>query len=555
MDEEYYEAVDDVRPGGGLSPVQQEAFGKAGANPIWFWANKDRKDVELSLQGQPDGSYLIRSNAQDPNSFVLSVSETQRVTHYEIKRSGPARYMLAAQAGQMFPDLPSLIDFYRLHLLDETVLTMPLPPKSALQSGVAVTHYLETVRCKFNFNARDAEDLSFRKMDLLNIIEKHEAEWWKAQHQRSLEIGVIPAPYVEFVADGPVNMAKAEADEAAEIYGAMVEGSGAPPPRPGGAAPPPRPGGAKPPSVPSRGNKPAAAAPDNGAAQRAAQQQIEQQRAARAAEEAQQAAARQAAEADRQRQAAEEEQFRIQREQAREAAKAANAYKAPERPKFIIAKASLDRQANVFDKSALTFRAGDLLHVKEQNLNGLWEGTVMEGRRRDRKGHFPFTFVEVQDSGAFDAETKKAAIAFQVTELKKQGIDLSKLVKAGVQAPPPVVAPPRPSKPAPAPAAMLVYGAGDDDLVYGGGDEPPGRPPPPSRPGAPKPGGAGTMGKRAAPPPPGGGGDDADLLYGEAEEEQAQAQEIAEEEMIYGMADDFDAAAVEAAMDDIYGQL
>ena len=33
---------------------------------------------------------------------------------------------------------------------------------------------------------------------------------------------MIPAPYVEFVADGPVNMAKAEADEAAAIYGAMV---------------------------------------------------------------------------------------------------------------------------------------------------------------------------------------------------------------------------------------------------------------------------------------------------------------------------------------------
>lgn len=100
-DEEYYEAVEDVRAGGGLTDIQREAsplpvglrsqteettatgitgcvgrrnaapsrptialatssllpfctrpqaFGPAGSAPIWFWANQERKDVEVSLQ-------------------------------------------------------------------------------------------------------------------------------------------------------------------------------------------------------------------------------------------------------------------------------------------------------------------------------------------------------------------------------------------------------------------------------------------------------------------------------------------------------------------------
>jgi hypothetical protein len=90
-----------------------------------------------------------------------------------------------------------LIAFFRLHTLEVTVLTGPLAPSEALESGKRVVFFMETVRGKFNFNARDSEDLSFHKGDLMNVIEKHEAEWWKAQNPKSLEIGVIPAPYVK----------------------------------------------------------------------------------------------------------------------------------------------------------------------------------------------------------------------------------------------------------------------------------------------------------------------------------------------------------------------
>jgi len=78
----------------------------------------------------------------------------------------------------------------------------------------------------------------------------------------------------------------------------------------------------------------------------------------------------------------------------------------PERPKFIVARAIMDRVANAYDPTALSFRAGDVIQVgdtrvcahywhaapyvypylsrapctaqvKVQNENGLWEGQVV----------------------------------------------------------------------------------------------------------------------------------------------------------------------------------
>lgn len=56
------------------------------------------------------------------------------------------------------------------------------------------------------------------------------------------------------------------------------------------------------------------------------------------------------------------------------------------------ARAIMDRQCP-YDPSALSFKAGDVIHVTKQNDNGLWEGELS-----GRTGHFPFTHVEVLPS-------------------------------------------------------------------------------------------------------------------------------------------------------------
>lgn len=44
---------------------------------------------------------------------------------------------------------------------------------------------------------QDPEDLSFSKGDTLHVVEKHEEQWWRAQHSVNLRIGTIPVNYVE----------------------------------------------------------------------------------------------------------------------------------------------------------------------------------------------------------------------------------------------------------------------------------------------------------------------------------------------------------------------
>lgn len=55
---------------------------------------------------------------------------------------------------------------------------------------------LEYVRTLYDFPGNDAEDLPFKKGEILVIIEKPEEQWWSARNKDG-RIGMIPVPYVE----------------------------------------------------------------------------------------------------------------------------------------------------------------------------------------------------------------------------------------------------------------------------------------------------------------------------------------------------------------------
>jgi len=55
---------------------------------------------------------------------------------------------------------------------------------------------LEYVRTLYDFTGSDAEDLPFKKGELLIILEKPEEQWWSAKSKEG-RVGMIPVPYVE----------------------------------------------------------------------------------------------------------------------------------------------------------------------------------------------------------------------------------------------------------------------------------------------------------------------------------------------------------------------
>lgn len=58
---------------------------------------------------------------------------------------------------------------------------------------------LEYVRTLYDFTGSDAEDLPFKKGEVLIILEKPEEQWWSAKNKDG-RVGMIPVPYVEKLA-------------------------------------------------------------------------------------------------------------------------------------------------------------------------------------------------------------------------------------------------------------------------------------------------------------------------------------------------------------------
>jgi proto-oncogene C-crk len=84
----------------------------------WYHGRIDRGTTESILRGRRPGLFLVRDSTSCPGDFVLSVSESGKVSHYIINRRGGI-YIIGDQT---FPTLPEVIEFYRKHFLDTTTL-------------------------------------------------------------------------------------------------------------------------------------------------------------------------------------------------------------------------------------------------------------------------------------------------------------------------------------------------------------------------------------------------------------------------------------------------
>uniref|UniRef100_A0A8C6YFU8 CRK like proto-onco, adaptor protein n=1 Tax=Naja naja TaxID=35670 RepID=A0A8C6YFU8_NAJNA len=164
----------------------------------WYAGPLSRAEAQGRLQGQRHGTFLVRDSSTCPGDYVLSVSENARVSHYIINSLPGRRFKIGDQE---FEHLPALLDFYKVHYLDTTTLLEPAPRYPLMGSGTgsgasAAEENVEYVRTLYDFPGNDAEDLPFKKGEILIIVEKPEDQWWSARNKDG-RIGMIPVPYVE----------------------------------------------------------------------------------------------------------------------------------------------------------------------------------------------------------------------------------------------------------------------------------------------------------------------------------------------------------------------
>lgn len=150
----------------------------------WYFGATGRQEATDLLMAEKEGGvFLVRDSASCAGDFVLCVKEDCKVSHYIINKmqsNDQARYRIG---DQIFSDLPSLLNFYKVHYLDTTPLIRPASKK------------FEKVIAKFDFTSTEKDDLSFKKGDILTVIFKDEEHWWTAKNKDG-KVGAIPVPYV-----------------------------------------------------------------------------------------------------------------------------------------------------------------------------------------------------------------------------------------------------------------------------------------------------------------------------------------------------------------------
>ncbi|KOB77468.1 putative CRK protein, partial [Operophtera brumata] len=91
----------------------------------WYFHDLSRAEAtRLLLNETESGVFLVRDSRTITGDYVLCV----RVSHYIINRVVSADGTIRFRIGdQLFADMAALLSFYRLHYLDTTPLTRPLP--------------------------------------------------------------------------------------------------------------------------------------------------------------------------------------------------------------------------------------------------------------------------------------------------------------------------------------------------------------------------------------------------------------------------------------------
>ncbi|XP_064476885.1 adapter molecule Crk-like isoform X2 [Ornithodoros turicata] len=172
----------------------------------WFFGPMSRQEAtDLLMAEREVGVFLVRNSTTMSGDLVLCVREDNKVSHYIVNRVTQAEQTRFRIGDQMFPDIPSLLNFYKLHYLDTTPLVKPvraavvphLQPNACCVQEAAKK--VERVKAKYDFQGSgDPDDLPFKRGEYLTVISKDEDQWWTARNSMG-HTGSIPVPYVEKV--------------------------------------------------------------------------------------------------------------------------------------------------------------------------------------------------------------------------------------------------------------------------------------------------------------------------------------------------------------------
>lgn len=174
---------------------KSEAFDPKDEGSWNFGPLSRQESVELLKKDKEDGVFLIRESQSHHGNHVLSVRQGEKIRHYEIFRKenrGRLEYTIGEQT---FPDLPTLLDFYKTHYLENSALTHPAPSK-AIKTLPAKAIVLRT-RIP---NKYDSEQLPLYAGNVVTVTKMNPNGQWEGELEDGRK-GSFPFTHVQFVDD------------------------------------------------------------------------------------------------------------------------------------------------------------------------------------------------------------------------------------------------------------------------------------------------------------------------------------------------------------------
>lgn len=203
----------------------------------WFAGDISRAKAEELLNQYPqDGAFLIRYSQGSSAAFTLSFRVDGGIKHCRLKQEG----RLFVVGTLQFENLLMLVEHYmRRQLYHGICLKYPVNQQTIENYSMNVSHapigaYMDIqtitqsvkVRTKFEYLAKDPEEISFAANSVIVNVNKDDADWWTGELDGRR--GFFPRAYVdeltpESIVASSIQSTESHAEGWVDLAGCTVE--------------------------------------------------------------------------------------------------------------------------------------------------------------------------------------------------------------------------------------------------------------------------------------------------------------------------------------------
>jgi len=149
----------------------------------WYCGKITRSAAEKLLMRKVEGAFLIRVSESSPGDFSLSVKCGNGVQHFKVLRDNNGKFFLWVIK---FNSLNELVDYHRSSSISRS--------SDIKLKDVSLDVLVQAI---YDFKAAEANELEFKRLDVIAVTDKTDANWWEGEIGDRK--GYFPSNYVKIL--------------------------------------------------------------------------------------------------------------------------------------------------------------------------------------------------------------------------------------------------------------------------------------------------------------------------------------------------------------------